>query len=82
MKCPLEWFDSEEMEGWELRELVKTWGVLVMENLHYFRRNQWGRYNTRARRMEDQGLRREWVDGRATKKGWIPWGHSGTVGGC
>lgn len=70
------------MEGWELRESVKIWGVLVMENSHYFRRNQQGRCNTRARRVEDQSLRRGWVDGRATKKRWIPRGHSGTMGGC
>lgn len=78
-------FGSESVRG----ERTGTYGVgknvefvLVIENSQSFRRNQWGRWNSRARRVDDQGLRRDrdrWEEEHKGKDE-VPWGDSGRKG--
>lgn len=78
-------FGSESVRG----ERTGTYGVgknvefvLVIENSQSFRRNQWGRWNSRARSVDDQGLRRDRDRWEEEHKGRdeVPWGDSGRKG--
>ena len=60
MNHPSEQFDSERVTGGKtkLNKVGENLGFAqVVESSLYFRRNHWGRWNSRARREEGQGLR-------------------------